>query len=422
MKKSKFFSQTKLKNGLQIISENIPTVRSVSLGFWINIGTRDEPEEKTGITHFAEHLLFKGTPKRTAKDIAETFDSIGGELNAFSAKEYTCFFAKVLDQHLSLAIEVLSDILQNPLFKPADIAAERRVVLEEINMHEDNPADLVHDYFDSELWQNHPLGRRVLGHTKTIKAIRREDILKHFNQSYLPSNMVVAAAGNVSHNKLVNLIHGELVREGEKKISRPEVKPEINSRVSVYPRKTQQAHICYGTEGLPVNHDDRFALAVLDAILGGGMSSRLFQNIREKRGLVYSIFSYHAQFTETGVMAVYAGTHPNKAPEVVRLIKEEIKGLNQDGITKAELERAREHLKGNLVLSLEDTTTRMSRLGKAILSKTEILSVDDLIKRVDAVDMKDIRRLSNMLFKPDKMVLAVIGPFQQDAFVKEVET
>lgn len=419
MEKRTFFSQTKLKNGLQIISENIPTVRSVSLGFWVDIGTRDEPKETTGITHFVEHLLFKGTPKRTAKEIAETFDSIGGELNAFSAKEYTCFYAKVLDEHLPLAIEVLSDILQNPLLKKADITQERRVVLEEINMHEDDPADLVHDYFDTELWQNHPLGRRVLGQAKTIKAIKREDILNHFNQSYLPSNMVVAAAGNVSHNKLVNLVRGKLVREG-KKISRQEIKPEIRPHVSVYPRKTQQAHICYGTEGLPVNHDDRFALAVLDAILGGGMSSRLFQNIREKRGLVYSIFSYHAQFTETGVMAVYAGTHPSKAEEVVRLIKKEIEGLNQNGITKAELERAREHLKGNLVLSLEDTTTRMSRLGKAILSKTEILSVDDLIKKIDAVGMADIRHLSNKLFRPDKMVLTVIGPFKKDAFGREM--
>lgn len=416
MKKGTFFSQTKLKNGLQVISENIPTVRSVSLGFWVNIGTRDEPEDKTGITHFVEHLLFKGTPKRTAKEIAETFDSIGGELNAFSAKEYTCFYAKVLDQHLPLVIEVLSDILQNPLFKKADIAAERRVVLEEINMHEDDPADLIHDYFDAELWQNHPLGKRVLGQTKTIKAIKGGDILNHFNQSYLPSNMVVAAAGNVSHNKLVNLIRGELVREEKKKVFRQEIRPEIKLHVSVYPRKTQQAHICYGTEGLPVNHDDRFALAVLDTILGGGISSRLFQNIREKRGLVYSIFSYHAQFTETGVMAIYAGTHPSKAPEVIRLIRGEITSLSEGGITKAELKRAREHLKGNLVLSLEDTTTRMTRLGKAILSKIDVLSVDNLIAKIDAVGIEDIRRLSNKLFRPDKMVLTVIGPFNKGAF------
>lgn len=401
---------------MRIISERISAFRSISLGFWVGIGSRDETPEQAGITHFVEHLLFKGTKKRTAKDIAETFDAIGGELNALSSKEYTFFYAKVLDQYLPLAVDVLTDILMNPIFKKTDIAAERRVVLEEINMHEDSPADLIHDYFDSELWHGHPLGKRVLGSAKTIRAITRDDIASYFRQSYVPPNIVVAAAGNVRHNMLIDLMERSLGKIEGRKIPRARAKPEVKSHTTVFRRKTQQAHICYGTEGLPLKHKDRFVLAILDTILGGGMSSRLFQNIREKRGLVYSIYSFNSQFTETGAMAIYAGTQPSKAKEVIKLIETEIEEIVQNGVTEIELVRAREHLKGSLVLSLEDTSTRMSRLGRAEITRSEILSVDDLIKRIDAVTLEDISRLTKRIFKPDKMVLTVIGPFKKEAF------
>lgn len=416
MNEETFFTRTKLKNGLRIISERIPAFRSISLGFWVGIGSRDEAPEQAGITHFVEHLLFKGTKKRTAKDIAETFDAIGGELNALSSKEHTFFYAKVLNHHLPLAVDVLTDILMNPLFKKTDISAERRVVLEEINMHEDSPAELIHDYFDSVLWPDHPLGKRVLGSARTIKAMAREDIANYFRQSYTPPNIVVAAAGNVRHNMLIDLIEKSLGKMEGKKISRAKAKPEVRSHMTIFRRKTQQAHICYGTEGLPLNHKDRFVMAVLDTILGGGMSSRLFQNIREKRGLVYSIYSFNSQFTETGALAIYAGTQPSKAKEVIGLIKSEIGELIRYGVTETELERAREHLKGNLVLSLEDTTTRMSRLGRAEITRSEILSVDDLIKRIDAVTLEDIVKLTRRIFKPNRMVLTVIGPFREGAF------
>jgi predicted Zn-dependent peptidase len=410
-----FYQSTRLNNGLTVISERVPGVRSISLGLWIKAGSRDENRRQAGITHFLEHLVFKGTTTRSARDIAEEFDDIGGELNAFSAKEYTCLYARILDHHLDTAINVLSDLATNPVFRPADIESERAVVLEEVNMHEDAPAELVHDLFDQRLFAGHPLGRRVIGTEKAIRSMTRDDISAYFNNGYTAPNIVVAAAGNVLHNKLVRQIEGALGdRDGavnNRRARRPMVAPDT----FVQPRDTQQAHICFGFEGMSVRDDDRFVLSLVDTVLGGGMSSRLFQNIREKRGLVYAVYSFRSQYAETGSMAVYAGTSADKATIVCRLISEEFDRVSSKGITGKELARAKEQLKGSLVIGLEDITTRMSRLGRGLMCGAEILSADDLIARIDGISASDVKRVAAKVLAGPR-VLTVIGPVEDAAF------
>lgn len=393
----------------------MPASRSVALGFWIGSGTRDEPPDKGGISHFIEHLMFKGTARRSARDIAETFDSIGGDLNAFSAKEYVCYYARVIDQHVPLAMDVLTDMIEHSLFRPRDIGAERKVVLEEINMHEDAPADLVFDHFDRQLLSGGPLSRRVLGTTTSIRNITRRDILAFVRDNYNSHNIVVAGAGNLRHNDLVKLVRGRFENTEGKTSRTPAAELPATGSVAVYQRATQQAHICYGVEGLPVNHPDRFALAVMDIILGGGMSSRLFQHIREKRGLVYSVYTFNTQYSETGEMGVYAGTTPSRARQVIDLIVSEIDQMTAGGADKSEVDRAKEHLKGNMLLSLEDTTTRMTRLSRAEMYGSELLSMDDLAERIEAVTPDDVWRVAKDILKRPR-VLTVIGPFAAGEF------
>jgi predicted Zn-dependent peptidase len=412
-----FLNRTILPNGLRILTERMPQIRSASLGFWVGVGSRDEPLEISGISHFLEHLLFKGTARRSAREIAEAFDSLGGELNAFSAKEYTCYYAKVLDDYLEPAIEIMSDMIRNSLFRPADIDAERKVILEEISMHEDSPDDLIHDLFASTLWEAHPLGQGVLGHANIIKALNQEDLTGYFRRNYSPSNMVLAVAGSVDHDKLVDLVIKHFGQEewGGKQ-ERHQVLPEVHSQTAVYKRTTEQAHVVLGTLGLPRRHPDRFALAVLDNILGGGMSSRLFQKIREEKALAYSVFSYHSMFIETGLMAVYAGTNPENVDNVISLIGQEIKQLLSSGITAEELARSKGHIKGNLVLGLEDSGGRMTRIGKSELVQGEILSLDELIERIDAVSRAKVKELAEEIFGKNPLVLTVIGPFDKESF------
>jgi predicted Zn-dependent peptidase len=406
-----FYQSTRLKNGLTVISEQVPGVRSVSLGLWIKAGSRDENRRQAGLTHFLEHLVFKGTTSRSARDIAEEFDAIGGELNAFSAKEYTCLYARVLDHHLDTAVNVLSDLAQHAVFKSDDINAERTVVLEEINMHEDSPGELIHDEFDKHLFAGHSLGRSIIGTEKVISAMTRDDIVDYYKNGYTAPNIVVAAAGHVVHNKLVEQIEGVLGRCGGTETKRRMKRPNVAGKTFIKERDSQQAYICFGMEGASVNDADRYILSVLDTVLGGGMSSRLFQNIREKRGLVYSVYSFRSQYAETGSLAVYAGTSPDKARTVCRMIAKEFDKVAARGITKRELVRAREQLKGNLVLGLEDVTTRMSRLGRAVIYGSEILSAEQLIDRVDAVSVDDTRRVAAEMFNRPR-VLTVIGPVE----------
>lgn len=415
MSKHTFYQSTRLKNGLTVISEQVPGFRSVSIGLWIKAGSRDENRRQAGLTHFLEHLVFKGTESRSARDIAEEFDAIGGELNAFSSKEYTCLYARVLDQHLDTAIDVLSDLALNPVFRQADIDAERQVVLEEINMHEDAPAEKVHDLFDASLFQGHPLGRRIIGNEKAINALTRDDIKAYWKSRYSPPNMVIAAAGNVIHNKLVGQIEDALGGNQGGQNGRRARRPSVIAKSFVENKETQQAHICYGVEGLSVKDNDRFVLSVIDTALGGGMSSRLFQKIREKLGLVYSVYSFRSQYAETGSMAVYAGTSPEKASRVYGMIAREFDNVAARGLTVKEISRSREQLKGSLVIGLEDVTTRMSRLGRALMCGAEILSADELIERVDSVTSVEVKRVASYILTGPR-VMTAIGPVNADSF------
>jgi predicted Zn-dependent peptidase len=404
--------KTEQADGVRILTEYMPSLRSVTLGLWVGVGSRDEPRELSGISHFIEHLLFKGTSRRTARRIAEEFDAMGGELNAFSAKEYTCYYAKVLDENLEKAFDIMVDMITGSLMRPQDVEAERKVILEEISMHEDSPDDIIHDLFVSALWETHPLGQSVLGNQNVVRTLSREEITRFFQRHYVTRNLVVAAAGNVEHGRMVELVNkhiNDMPRDGNYR--RHCVVPEVVPHTVVYDRPTEQAHLVLGTQGLPRNHPQRFTMAVLDNILGGGMSSRLFQKIREEKSLAYSIFSYHSMYVETGLVAVYAGTNPSRATEVMELVKEEIERLVEKGVTAEEVARAKGHIKGNLVLSLEDSGSRMTRLGKAEVCGGELLDIDRILSRIDAISADDVQALAEKIFGPRRMVAAVIGPF-----------
>ena len=410
------FARTRLDSGATVVTERMNEVRSVSVGLWWDVGSRDEPDPIAGTSHFLEHLLFKGTPTRTAQEIADLFDAVGGDVNAFTGKEYTCFFSRVLDEDLPMAFDVLSDMVRNSILDPTELESERKVILEEIAMHEDAPDELVHDLFYRSLWAKHPLGRPVLGFNDTVGNVARDEVVSYWQDRYAPPNLVVAAAGHVDHDDLVRRAEELFDEKRGTRTSRSEGGPATGGGVSVFKRPTEQAHIVVGTEGLPRSHPDRHALAVLDTILGGGMSSRLFQEIREKRGLAYSVYSYRALYTDAGSFAVYAGTTPHNAETVIDLVQEEIASVLDDGITQAELDRAKGHAKGALVLSGEDPGSRMNRLGRQQLTTGEILSIDELIERFESVSMDDVRRVAAEVLGKGDFQITVVGPFEEDAF------
>ena len=410
------FGRTTLDSGITVVTEKMAEVRSVSVGFWFDVGGRDEPTEIAGASHFLEHLLFKGTPTRTAKDIADAFDAVGGDINAFTGKEYTCYYARVLDDDLPMAFEVLSDMVTNSLIDPHEFESERKVILEEIAMHEDAPDELVHDLFYRSLWDDHPLGRPVLGFNETIGSVTRDRVERYWRERYGPVNLVVAAAGNIEHDSLVRRIESTFPAVGSSRTLRTGEAPRASYGANVHRRSTEQAHIVVGCEGLSRTHDDRYALAVLDTVLGGGMSSRLFQEVREKRGLAYSVYSYRAMFADTGAIAIYAGTTPQNARTVIDIIVSELQSVVADGITEAELARAKGHLKGSLVLASEDPGARMNSIGKQQLTTGEILSVDESIRRFDAVQMDDVRRVARELLGRGSLQITVVGPFEEGTF------
>jgi predicted Zn-dependent peptidase len=412
--------RSEYESGLRVVTEHMPEVRSVTTGIWVAIGSRDERPELAGASHFLEHLLFKGTRKRSAREIAEAFDAVGGDVNAYTSKENTTFYTRVLDKDLPMALDYLFDMLQSSVIRGEDMEAERQVILEEINMHEDAPDELVHDLFTETLWQGHPLGRPVLGTVDTITAATRQQVRRFWKRHYVPGNYVVAAAGNLDHEQLVRLVEehvdtGPRVRRGRWVVRSGGEAPMPSGVASVRRRPTEQAHICVGSGGLARSDPRRFAFGVVNNALGGGMSSRLFQEIREKRGLAYSVYSYHAMYAETGAFCVYAGTTPARAREVIELVNGELDGVAENGLTPEELERAKGHMKGSLVLSMEDTGGRMTRLGKSEIGQGEILSIDEIIERIDSVTRDDARDIAaDVLSRPRS--LAVIGPFDQGAF------
>jgi predicted Zn-dependent peptidase len=410
------FERTTLDTGVTIVTEKMSEVRSVSCGLWFDVGSRDESDEMAGTSHFLEHLLFKGTSSRSAKEIADSFDAVGGDVNAFTGKEYTCYYSRVLDQDTPMALDVLSDMIRNSVIDPNEFESERKVILEEIAMHEDAPDELVHDLFYRSIWSDHSLGRPVLGFNPTISAVERDHVYDYWHERYSPSNCVVAAAGNIEHDWLVERVQQIFAESYGRRTLRAGEAPLWNAGVHVYRRPTEQAHIIVGVPGLHRGHEDRHALALLDTVLGGGMSSRLFQEIREKRGLAYSVYSYRAMFADAGTFSVYCGTTPQNAETVLELVQQEFASVVEDGITEAELERAKGHLKGSLVLSSEDPGSRMSRLGKQQITTGEILSIDELIERVDRLQMEDVARVAQTVLGPGRFTVTVVGPFDANAF------
>jgi predicted Zn-dependent peptidase len=408
------------ESGLRLITEQMPGMRSVTLGIWVSAGSRDEAPHLAGASHFLEHLLFKGTRKRTARDIAETFDAVGGDLNAYTAKEHTTFYSRVLDKDLPMAVDYLCDQLQDSLIRSADVDAERQVILEEIHMHEDTPDELVHELFAQTLWTDHPLGRPVLGTVETISSATRDQIRRFWKRHYVPANFIVVAAGNLRHEKVARLVEshldtGKRMRGGGAGVRAGGRSPAPSGRAEVRRRDTEQAHISMGTSGLARSDPRRFAFGLVNSAIGGGMSSRLFQEIREKRGLVYSVFSYHTMYAETGLFCVYAGTTPSRANEVLSIVTAELEDVAEKGLTSDELDRAKSHMKGSLALSQEDTGGRMTRLGKSEIGHGEILSIDEIIERIDAVTPEDAREVAGTVLSRPRAV-TVIGPFREGEF------
>jgi predicted Zn-dependent peptidase len=410
--------RTVLPGGLRIVTETLPTVRSAAFGIWVGVGSRDETPVLGGATHYLEHLLFKGTERRSALDISSALDAVGGEMNAFTAKEYTCYYARVLDDNLPLAIDVVSDMLTGSLIRQEDIDTERDVVLEEIAMTEDDPGDVVHDLFAQVMYGSSPLGRPVLGTVDTINALTRDQVAGFYRRRYRPEHLVVAAAGNIDHASVVRQVERAFTAAGAlKRADTVPAEPRGGSRalrtagrVELLDRPTEQAHLVLGLPGLARRDERRWALGVLNSALGGGMSSRLFQEVREKRGLAYSVYSYSSAYADTGLFGIYAGCQPKRVEEVLKICREELQKVAEHGITEEELTRAVGQISGSTVLGMEDTGSLMSRVGKAELCYGTHLSVDELLGKISAVTLDDVREVAASVLGSYRPSLAVIGP------------
>jgi predicted Zn-dependent peptidase len=403
-----------LGNGLRLITETMPHVRSVTIGVWLTRGSRHETDERGGIAHFVEHMLFKGTDTRTAEDIAQAIDSIGGQLDAFTAKEYASYYIKVLDEHLPTAVDLLADIVRRPAFSADEIEREKKVILEEIKMVEDTPDDLVHELFTQYFWEGHPLARPILGSRETVEALTRDTILEYFGGAYVAPNVVIAAAGNLDHGRVRALVHdafGDLAPAGE---SFGEDPPIVRPQVVTRTKELEQSHICLGTNSYPQSHSDRYVSYILNTVLGGSMSSRLFQNIREKRGLAYSVFSGLSAYRDAGNITIYAGCANEAVGEVIDLCVEELKGMKRAPVADSELRRAKDHLKGSLMLSLENTASRMSHLARQEIYFERHFGLDETLAGVDAVTVDDVRRVATDLFSNGSLAATVVGPSAPD--------
>jgi predicted Zn-dependent peptidase len=410
-----------LPGGLRIVTESLPAVRSAAVGIWASVGSRDEGLDHAGATHYLEHLLFKGTSKRTALEISSAMDAVGGELNAFTGKEYTCYYARILDADLPLAVDVLVDMVTGSLIEQKDVDAERGVILEEIAMNEDEPSDTVHEAFAAQLFGDTPLGRPILGTAASINEITREQIAGHYAARYTPPDLVVAVAGNLDHDTVTQQVTDAFadaltgpVAPTPPRLAATDDGLAPGTGVRLVPRTIEQANLVLGCAGMSRTDPNRFALGVLNAALGGGMSSRLFQEVREKRGLAYSVYSFASQHSDTGMWATYIGCLPAKADEVLAICQEEIAKVIAGGLTGAELDRGKGQLRGSLVLGLEDPSSRMSRLGKSELVYSRLEPVDEVLASIEAVTHDDVRRVAAEILGRPK-VLAVVGPFDDDA-------
>ena len=413
-------------SGLRIVTEEVPSVRSAAVGIWVNVGSRDEAPATAGASHFLEHLLFKGTTTRTALEISSSIESVGGEMNAFTSKEYTCFYARVIDTDLPMAIDVVSDLITSSIVTALDVDAERKVVLEEIAMRDDDPSDLVHDLFSDTYYGDTQIGRPILGTVKSISEMSRNTVYNYYKKKYLPQDLVVAVAGNIKHKRVVAMVEEALSRDNFLDgLGAPVIRPNTpiknlkQQSVGLLYKKSEQAHMFYGMEGVSRADDRRFAMGVLSAALGGGMSSRLFQEIREKRGLAYSVYSYAQQFAGTGVLGFYAGCNPAKAIEVIEIIRDVLTDVADNGMSHEEIERAKGAVRGSLVLSQEDSGSRMSRIGKNEIVYGQVMDFDDILKAISRVSATDIREIaSECLVKTP--TLALVGPFKNESKFEKV--
>ena len=414
------FQKTLLPNGVRIITEEIEHVRSAAIGLWVGAGSRDEREGYEGISHFMEHMFFKGTEHRTARALAESLEAVGGQLNAFTTKEYTCYYAKVLDEDLDLAIDVLSDMFFHSLFDAKEIEKEKNVVIEEIKMYEDSPDELIHDIFSEQVWNEHPLGKPILGTEESINSLSREKIMQFLSEHYAPDNIVVAVAGKIKHEDIVAKLSaqfGSFQRGGRRVL---EEAPTGRTVEHYQKKETEQMHIILGVPGLGQDDDDIYAMHVFNNILGGGLSSRLFQEIREQRGLAYSVYSYHSTYVDSGLFAIYAGTSPKNTEEVIECILKELKEIKEQGITADELARTKAQIKGGLYLGLESVSSRMSRLGKTELTYNRVLSPEEVIGKLEKVTLEDVLRMIGRLWQKDKISIMTLGPAGHEVVLADV--
>ena len=384
-------------------------VRSISIGVWLTRGSRHESAERSGIAHFVEHMLFKGTASRTAEEIAQEIDSIGGQLDAFTAKEYASYYIKVLDEHLPLALDILSDIVLNPSFSVEDIEREKKVVVEEIKMVEDTPDDLVHELFTQGFWENHPLGRPILGTKETVESFDAALLRDYFVNAYTPRNLIVSAVGNLEHAHVRDLVAEKFGALKSAAVPEPERAPNVVPKVLIRNKELEQSHVCMGVGSYPQNHEDRYSSYVLNTMLGGSMSSRLFQNVREKRGLAYAVFSGLSAYRDAGSFTIYAGCANDAVGQVVDLCVEELKGVKQDPVPPAELKRAKDHLKGSLMLSLENTSSRMSHIARQEIYFDRQFGLDETLQGIERVTPEEVQRVAADLFRNGSLSATVLG-------------
>jgi len=411
---TELINKTVLPSGIRVLTERMPHVRTAAMGIWVGAGSRYEPAPQHGITHFLEHLFFKGTEKRSALEIAQAADDMGGQMNAFTDREQTVFFVKVLSTHLEQAVEICADMLLHSTFATESVERERQVIIEEIKSYEDAPDELVQDLFAQTVWNGHPLGRPVIGTLATVSRLTRDDCLAHVQRYYRAANVVVAVAGEIEHEHVVELISRYFGSWDGAVDVMPADPPVPLADVATRFKETEQVHLCVGAQGLAYDDERRYALSVLDTVLGGGMSSRLFQEIRERRGLVYTIGSYGASYRDGGLFVIYAGMSPSAGPEVIRLTFAEIEKMKQESPSPEELARAKESLKGSLMLGLESTSSRMMMLARSEVYYNRQITLDELIARIDAVTADEVQQMVIELLRPGRLSMAAIGPFRPD--------
>ncbi len=409
------FKRAVLDNGIRVVCEKIPYVRSVSIGIWVGTGSRNENRFNNGISHFIEHMLFKGTDKRTAKGIAESIDNIGGQLNAFTGKECTCYYTKTLDSHIDIALEILTDMLFNSKFAIRDIDVERKVILEEIGMYQDSPEELVHDILSETVWEGDTLGYPILGRQECLKNINRDMIINYIGSNYSPKNSVISVAGNYDDHKLMEMITNLFSKwEAKAGDTQKYEKADFKAKSRLKEKETEQIHVCFGFEGVEHGDDNIYTILAINNIFGGGMSSRLFQKIREEKGLVYSIYSYPSSYKNTGLFTIYAGMNPEHLDSVLAMVVDEIKDLKKNGLSKDDLEKSKEQLKGSYILGLESTSSRMNSIGKSELMLGRIFSPDEILKKIDRINMENVVLMIDKVFDLNKVGFSAVGNLKKN--------